>query len=86
MKMVSLKQAKDQLTALARAAEAGERVVITRNGEPVVDLVAHKKRGGLDFEALDRWKKEMGIDRVFGHIPDDFDDPLPEDFLLRPMP
>jgi prevent-host-death family protein len=86
MKMVSIKQAKDQLTALARAVEAGERIVITRNGEPVVDLVPHRKQGGLDFEGLERWKKEKGIDRIFGNMSDDFDDPLPEDFLLRPLP
>lgn len=84
MKMVSIKQAKDQLTALARAVEAGERVVITRNGEPVVDLVPHQKRGGLDFERLRRWKEEKGYGRIVGRISPDFDDPLPEDFLITP--
>ena len=27
-----------------------------------------------------------GIDRIVGDIPADFDDPLPEDFLIRPLP
>lgn len=85
VKMVSIKEAKDKLSQLAREVEAGERVVITRNGKPVMELGPPKKRG-LDFEALARWKAERGIDRVFGPIPDDFDDPLPEDFLITPGP
>lgn len=83
---VSIKEAKDTLPALLRAVEAGERITITRNGKPVVELVPHKKKGGLDFEALRRWKEERGIPRIVAEIPPDFDDPLPEDFLIRPMP
>lgn len=86
MKMVAIKEAKDKFAALIRAAEAGERVVVTRNGQPVVDLVPHKKPGGLDFDALRRFKEERGISHIVGEISDDFDDPLPEDFLLRPLP
>lgn len=83
--MVSIKEAKDSLPALVRAAEAGERIVITRNGVPVSDLGPHvPKRKGLDWEGLRKWKAERGIDRVFGPASDDFDDPLPEDFLIRP--
>lgn len=85
MKHFSIKEAKDRLPALVRAVEAGERVVITRNGRPVVDVVPHERKGGIDFEALRRWKKERGYTLVAGPIPDDFDDPLPEDFLIRPM-
>jgi prevent-host-death family protein len=83
---VSIKEAKNRLTELARLAEKGETVVITRNGKPVADLVPHKKKGGLDFEALERFKKERGIDKIVTHVSPDFDDPLPEDFLLRPLP
>jgi prevent-host-death family protein len=84
-KYVSIKEAKDTLPALLRAVEAGEDIVITRNGKPVVELVAHKQKGGLDFEALRRWKEERGIPRIVAEISPDFDDPLPEDFLIRPM-
>lgn len=84
-KHVSIKEAKDTLPALVRAVEAGEQIIITRNGKPVAEIVRHKK-GGLDFDALRRWKEERGIPRIVAEIPDDFDDPLPEDFLIRPMP
>ena len=83
-KFVSMKEAKNRLTAIVRAVEEGDRVVITRNGKPVVDLVAHVRKGGIDLEGFRRWKEENGIDQFVGPIPDDFDDPLPEDFLIRP--
>lgn len=86
MKTASIKQAKDRLPALVREVEAGERVTITRNGKPVADLVPHRRQGGLDFSVIEKWKKEHGVDQIFGPIPDDFDDPLPEDFLITPGP
>ena len=39
MTTVSIKEAKDKLTALARRVEKGETVTVTRNGKPVFDLV-----------------------------------------------
>ena len=84
MTTVSIKDAKNRLTELARLAEEGETVVITRNREPVA--VPHKKKGGLDFEALERFKKERGITRFVESIPEDFDEPLPEDILIKPLP
>ncbi len=84
MKHVPIKIATDQLTQLAREAEAGEHIVITRNGRPVAELGPVRKRGGLDFEALDRWKAAHGYTRLAGPIPPDFDDPLPEDVLITP--
>lgn len=84
MKHVSIKEAKNRLPALVREVEDGERVVITRNGKPVAEVVRHEKKGGIDFESLRRWKKERGYTLVAGPIPDDFDDPLPEDFLITP--
>jgi prevent-host-death family protein len=84
MTTVSIKDAKNRLTELARLAEKGETVVITRNGEPIADLVPHKT-GGLDFEALEQYKKERGITRFVESIPEDFDEPLPEDILIKPL-
>lgn len=84
MKHVSIKEAKDTLPALVRAAEEGERIVITRNGKPVAEVVRHEKKGGLDFDGLRRWKRKHGYTLVAGPIPEDFDDPLPEDFLITP--
>nr|WP_244425793.1 type II toxin-antitoxin system prevent-host-death family antitoxin [Rhizobium etli] len=43
MKTVSIRGAKNRLTELAREVEAGETVVVTRNGRPVFDLVPHQK-------------------------------------------
>lgn len=84
---ISIKEAKNKLSEVIRRAEAGERVVVTRGGKPVADVVPHMaKKGGIDFEALAKWKKENGIERFVACIPEDFDDPLPEDFLITPMP
>jgi antitoxin (DNA-binding transcriptional repressor) of toxin-antitoxin stability system len=84
---VSIKEAKNKLSELVRRAEAGETVVITRDGTPVADLTLHSRRkGGLDLEALRAYKKLHGIGKVVEFIPADFDDPLPADFLIRPLP
>ncbi len=83
---VSMKEAKNRLTELARRVEAGERVTITRNGQPVLDLVSHVKKGGLDLEAGRRYLRSLGGDSFFSYVAPDFDDPLPEDFLLQPLP
>jgi prevent-host-death family protein len=86
MTTVSIKEAKDKLTALARRVEKGETVTVTRNGKPVFDLVPHKKKGGIDLEAGREYLRKRGIKQAVLYVADDFDDPLPEDFLLRPLP
>jgi prevent-host-death family protein len=83
---VSMKEAKNRLTELARRVEAGERVTITRNGKPVLDLVPHAVQGGINLEAGRRYLRERGVTSFFNSVSPDFDDPLPEDFLLRPLP
>jgi prevent-host-death family protein len=83
---VSMKEAKNRLTELARRVEEGETVTITRNGKPVLDMVPHKKKGGLNLKAIEDFKKKHGVTQIFTYVADDFDDPLPEDFLLRPLP
>jgi prevent-host-death family protein len=84
-KHVPVKEAKATLTALLHAVEAGETIVITRHGKPVADLVPHVEattlKGGR-LAALDAWHKENGTDLSKGWMSPDFDDPLPEDFLL----
>lgn len=86
MANVSIKEAKNRFSELGRAAEEGETITITRNGKPAFVIAPLKKKGGLDLEGGRRFLMENGIDRFFGDIPDDFDAPLPEDFLLRPLP
>lgn len=82
---VSIKEAKNRLTAIVREVEEGEHVVITRNGKPVAEVVPHRKKGGINWEALRKWKETHGVDRIFGEVSPDFDDPLPEDFLITPI-
>ena len=46
MKTVSIRDAENRLTELARAVEGGETIVVTENGRPVFDLVPHRRRAG----------------------------------------
>lgn len=86
MTTVSIRDAKNRLTELARQVEKGETITVTRNGRPVFDLVPHQPRKGLRLEAIDEFMKKHGVTAIFPFIADDFDDPLPEDFLLQPLP
>ena len=88
VKHVPVKEAKATLTALLRLAEAGERIVLTRNGKPVADLVPHEapKLQGSLLDRVEAWHKENGTDLSKGWVSPDFDDPLPEDFLYSPWP
>jgi prevent-host-death family protein len=82
---ISAKDAKNKFSELLDRAEAGETVVVTRHGKPVADLVPHApKKGGINFAALDAIKKELGITHLVSYIAPDFDDPLPEDYLITP--
>lgn len=86
MTTVSIKDAKNRLTELARQVEKGETIVVTRNGKPVLDLVPHQPKRGLRLEAVDEFKKRHGLQSIVTFLAEDFDAPLPEDFLLRPLP
>lgn len=86
MTTVSIKDAKNRLTELAREAESGKTVTVTRNGKPVFDIVPHKPKGGINFDAVKEFKRKHRIKRIFSYVAEDFDEPLPEDFLLRPLP
>ncbi len=61
MKTVSIRDAKNRLTELAREVERGETVVVTRNGRPAFDLVPHQARKGLRLEAIDEFKRKHRI-------------------------
>jgi prevent-host-death family protein len=89
MTTVSIREAKNRLTELARRVEAGERVTVTRHGKPAFDLVPHQQKCGIDWEAGEAYLRSKGIERKPGEslftIAPDFDDPLPEDFLITPI-
>jgi len=86
MKSVTIREAKNRLTELAREVESGTTIVVTRNGAPVFDMTPHRPKKGLRFEAIEEFKRKRGIDTLIAFIADDFDEPLREDFLLRPLP
>ena len=72
MSVANVGQAKIHLSRLLAQAEAGEDVVIARNGKPVARLVGYKCVGKRRFGAL---KGQIVID-------DKFFDPLPETELF----
>jgi len=68
MLVVNMREAKTRLSELVRLVEAGEKVVLARNGKPVAELVRAaapaKREGGF-------WKGKVWISP-------DFDEPLPD--------
>ena len=69
--IVNMHEAKTQLSKLVERAREGQEVVIAKDGEPMVRLVA--------VEAKPR-KRRIGIYQGLFKIPDNFNDPLPEGF------
>lgn len=86
MTAIALEDIGVDLADLVRRVEGGETIVVTRAGKPILDLVPHRRKGGIDYAAGEAFLRANGIERTMGFIADDFDDPLPEDFLLRPLP
>jgi prevent-host-death family protein len=87
---VPVKEAKAKLTELLRAAEAGERIVLTRHGKPVADLVPHGA-GKAEEKPMSVLERVHALNKAnpapdFGWVSPDFDEQLPEDFLLQPFP
>ena len=70
MTVVNVGEAKTHLSRLVRLVEAGEEVVIARDGEPVERLVRANEA---------RRPREPGLFRGKIRIADDFDAPLPPD-------
>lgn len=58
----ALRDAKTHLSKLVRDAQNGERVVITKHGEPVVELVRCHERVKFDFDKLDADRRRLGIE------------------------
>ena len=63
---LAISAAKPRLSKLIAAAQRGERVVITKRGEPAVELVAcpKERRGGLDLKKLREDCERLGIKQV----------------------
>ncbi len=60
---LAITEAKARLSELVAAAQNGERVVITKRGEPAVELVGcqRRRRGGFDWEKWDADRRRLGI-------------------------
>jgi prevent-host-death family protein len=58
---VSVSDAKAQLTDLVRRAEAGDEVVLTRHGQPIVTLTPFKTAPRIITEADLNWLKANRI-------------------------
>ena len=68
MTVVSVQDAKAQLSRLLHAVEHGQEVVIARHGRPVARLVP-----------VSEVRRRFGVLSLT--VPDDFDEPLPEEEL-----
>ena len=72
---IGLEEAKARLSEFVAAAQRGERVVITKHGEPAAELVRCHKAGGIDFDKLNAARRRLGIEGASKEWPADFDDP-----------
>ncbi len=75
-------EAKTRLSQLVRAAEAGERVILSRAGKPVAELkpITSKRKAPLA-------KRRLGLLAGKLAMAQDFNAPLAEDFWLgKPLP
>jgi antitoxin (DNA-binding transcriptional repressor) of toxin-antitoxin stability system len=82
MKRIDISEFRNRIDEYTRRMEAGEAFVVGRNASSTEAILARQREVGLDFEALRRWKEKNGYDQIVRPIPDDFDDPLPWDFLF----
>jgi prevent-host-death family protein len=71
MTTVGVHEAKTNLSKLLRRVQAGEEIVIARNGEQLAKLVPIQRGGD----------RRLGIDDGRFEIPADFDAPLPKGLL-----
>ncbi len=72
---LALREAKARLSELVAAARNGERVIITKHGQPAVELVRCDRRGGIDFDKLEATRRRLGIEGDRERWPEEFDDP-----------
>ena len=70
-----IREAKARLSELVTAARKGERVIITRHGQPTAELVRCDRRGGIDFEKLEAARRRLGIEGDGEGWPEEFNDP-----------
>ena len=72
MTVVNFEEAEQHFYELVDRAAAGEEIVISKAGKPMAKLVP--------IETEKPWIR-LGLLAGMGTVPDDFDDPLPDDVL-----
>lgn len=70
MRTVDMPRTPDELRLLLTAASEGERIVVTRGGEPIVTVSPYTPQGVT-----------LGLMEGEFTVPDWFDEPLPEEML-----
>lgn len=60
---LAITEAKGRLSELVAAAQNGERIVITKHGEPAAELIGcgTRRHRGIDWEKLDASRRRLGI-------------------------
>lgn len=71
----SIREAKKCFTEAVAAAARGERVVVTRDGRPFVEMVPAQRAFAMDFDKAMLVRRALGIDGLQVGLPADFDDP-----------
>ena len=72
---LSVREAKARLSELIATARNGDRVIITKYGQPAVELVRCDRRGGIDFDKLEAARRRLGIEGDGEGWPEAFNDP-----------
>ena len=67
---INIHEAKTQMSKLVERARAGEEFIIAKAGQPVARLVP-----------LGKAKRQLGLLNGRFKIPDDFNEPLPDDVI-----
>ena len=84
---LGISAAKPRLSELVAAAQRGERVVITKRGEPAVELVAcpepQEKPKGDFFARLDEVRERLGITPMPPEEAREFEEALHDSALSR---
>lgn len=74
MKTINVHQAKTNLSKLLADVELGEEIIIANRGVPVAKLIP--------FHGTSNRRASLGQDQGRFVVPEDFNDPLPEDILV----
>jgi prevent-host-death family protein len=72
MRTINIHAAKTQLSRLVEDAAAGEEIIIAKSGRPIARLCPL---------AAPPPRRRLGTLNGKLHVPDNFDDPLPDDIL-----